>query len=492
MMIPKPLSTLAAILIALPLSVWASQAASASYNVTKLRDLLGSSSNTQYEVGMRLPNTSFDIPPSWAGNIPVSNRSGESRHIYFWMFPATEGVGEDDILFWMNGGPGCSSLSSMMGENGPLKFDYETFEAEPLNQTWTKLANVVWLDQPAGTGFALGEPKNQSMREVAQDFYGFLTNFYETFPKVQGKRLWIGGESFGGKFVPYLADEVYRHEEQNKRLGIQLQGVNINDPLFAPNAVTKELSVIETTLMHAKVLNLSDAQVAELEKMGEQNGVRHYVRDHLHYPPQGLLPIPAQLNTSFSPYKHVESMLRENNPCVSPFYILNDRCHPDALGMNMSTEKSNTDNYFNNVPHVKTYIHAPENRTWIQCSTVEPFKLMKNAKDQYPVPDVLARVVEKSRRTVVQHGTYDMVVLYHGTSLALQNMTWGGQQGFQHAPTRKLDTGGDHDVYYTSERNLTYFIVHKAGHMVPTFAPDASFRMVQYWLGQRSLDQDSA
>lgn len=120
------------------------------------------------------------------------------------------------------------------------------------------------------------------MREVAQDFYGFLTNFYETFPKVQGKRLWIGGESFGGKFVPYLADEVYRHEEQNKRLGIQLQGVNINDPLFAPNAVTKELSVIETTLMHAKVLNLSDAQVAELEKIGEQNGVRHYVRDHLH------------------------------------------------------------------------------------------------------------------------------------------------------------------------------------------------------------------
>lgn len=143
MMIPKPLSTLAAMLIALPLSVWASQAASASYNVTKLRDLLGSSSNTQYEVGMRLPNTSFDIPPSWAGNIPVSNRSGESRHIYFWMFPATEGVGEDDIIFWMNGGPGCSSLSSMMGENGPLKFDYETFEAEPLNQTWTKLANVV-------------------------------------------------------------------------------------------------------------------------------------------------------------------------------------------------------------------------------------------------------------------------------------------------------------------------------------------------------------
>ena len=455
----------------------------ATYNVTRLRGLLGSDSTVKYEVGMRLPNVSFDIPPSWAGNLPVSNRSDESRHIYFWMFPATETRGEDDIMFWMNGGPGCSSLSSTLGENGPLRFNPDTFEAEPVDQSWTKLSNMVWVDQPSGVGFSEGEAKNQSMREVAQDFYGFLVNFYRTFPKVQGKRLWIGGESFAGKFIPFMADEIYQNEAQNKLLRIDLHGININEPLFAPNVITKELTAVEFGLQHAELLNFSDAQIQQLEQIGIQNGVRHFTRDNLHYPPKGHLKIPKELNLTFSPYNHMKAIIQENNACASPFYIINKRCSPDALGMNMTTEESNPHNYFNDVPGVKEYIHAPLNKTWMQCSTAEAFHVMKYAGNQYPVPDVLSRVVEKSKHTVVQHGTYDMVVLYHGTALALQNMTWNGQQGFTNPPSNKLHSKGGVTVFYVSERNLTYFVVPKAGHMVPTTSPEASFHMAKYWLG---------
>lgn len=463
---------------------------SPSYDVKRLRSMLGSESSKKYEVGMRLPNTSFDIPPSWAGNIPVSNNTNETRHLYFWMFPATGDVGHDDLMFWMNGGPGCSSLSSMIGENGPLKFDYETFEAKPIEQTWTKLANIVWLDQPAGTGFALGEPKNQSMREVAQDFYGFLRNFYEAFPKVRGKRLWIGGESFAGKMVPFLADEVYRHEEENKKAGIDLRGINVNDPLFAPNPVTKDLPAVEYGLAHAAQINLTAEQVAELQRIGKENGVEHFVRDNLHYPPKGPLKIPKELNTTLSPHKQLQNMIRKNNPCTSPFYIMNHKCHPDAMGMNVTKEKSNAHNYFNLLPEAKKYINAPVNVTWVQCSKAKPFETMKNAKTGYPVPEVLSRVIEKSERSVVQHGTYDMIVLYNGTALVLQNMTWHGKQGFQNPPTHKLPSTGDHEVHYQSERGLTFFIVHKAGHMLPTYAPEASFRMVQHLLGQKQLDDE--
>lgn len=482
---------LAACLALVPTNAFGSQETSnISYNVTKLRSLLGSSSTKKYEVGMRLPNVSFDIPPSWAGNLPVSNRSDEPRHLYFWMFPATEKRGEDDLIFWMNGGPGCSSLSSTLGENGPVKFNSDTFEAEPVPQTWTKLANMVWLDQPSGVGFSEGEAKNQSMREVAQDFYGFLVNFYQAFPKVQGKRLWIGGESFAGKFIPFMADEVYRNEEQNKLLGIDLQGININEPLFAPNIITKELTAVEYGLQHAKLLNFTDAQIQQLEQIGVENGIRHFVRDNLHYPPKGHLEIPQALNVTFSPYSHMKALIQENNPCASPFYIINRRCSPDALGMNMTTEKSNPHNYFNDVPGVKEYIHAPPNRTWMQCSTAEAFHVMKYAGNQYPVPDVLSRVVEKSKHTVVQHGTYDMVVLYHGTSLALQNMTWNGRQGFENPPSNKLHSNGDVTVHYVSERNLTYFIVPRAGHMVPATSPEAAFHMAMYWLGRSSEEEE--
>lgn len=76
-----------------------------------------------------------------------------------------------------------------------------------------------------------------------------------------------------------------------------------------------------------------------------------------------------------------------------------------------------------------------------------------------------------------------MVVLYHGTALALQNMTWNGQQGFTNPPSNKLHSKGGVTVFYVSERNLTYFVVPKAGHMVPTTSPEASFHMAKYWLG---------
>lgn len=473
------------------IQAWAEckQSNATEYDVVKLRSRLGSYSTKKYEVGLRLPNVSFDLPPSWAGNIPVSDRPRESRHIYFWMFPATGDVGHDDVVLWMNGGPGCSSVSSMLGENGPMAFDPETFAPKRQPQSWTKLANIVWLDQPAGTGFALGEPKNQSMTEVAQDFYGFLRNFYQEFPKLRGKRLWVGGESFGGKFVPFIADEIYKHEHENKKLGICLQGVNINDPLFAPNPITKELPSVEYGLHHADVLNFTQHQKQQLEQIGEQNGIRHFVRDHLHYPPRGHLTIPQQLNLSFSPYKHLQKLIRANNPCMSPFYILNKRCHLDALGMNATTEKSSENNYFNKIPGLKRYIHAPENVSWTQCSQAQPFKTMKNAKTDYPVPDVLARVIEKSTRTVVQHGTYDLIVLYPGTALALQNMTWHGQQGFQHPPRHKLMTNGKPEGFYQSERNLTFVVLDKAGHMLPTYAPGASFRLLQYWIGQKTLEE---
>lgn len=460
-----------------------------TYDEPKLRAILGSNDTKKFEVGMRLPNTSFDIPPSWAGNLPVSNKSDETRNIYFWMFPATGDVGHDDVVFWMNGGPGCSALSSLMGENGPLSFDPVTYVAKPAPQTWTKLANIVWIDQPAGTGFALGAAKNQSMEEVAEDFNGFLLNLYKTFPKLHGKRMWIGGESFAGKFVPFMADQIYKNETENKAAGMDLQGILITDPLFAPNVVTKDVGAVEFGLSHAKLLNFTQEQVQELEQIGEQNGISTFMRDNLVYPPKGPIQLPKQLNASFSPYKHLQKILRKNNPCTSPYYILNKACSVDALGMNATVEKSSATNYFNNMTGVKEFIHAPTNVSWMQCASDKPFKTMKNAKTGYPVPEVLSRVIEKSNRTMVGHGTYDFVVLYNGTALALQNMTWHGKQGFQSPPKQKLLTNGQEEGYYQTERGLTFFVLEKAGHMLPRYAPGASFRLLEYLLGQKTLEQ---
>jgi carboxypeptidase D len=71
--------------------------------------------------GSAIPEVKFDIGPSWAGLLPISNKTGETRQVYiwvsrlggvliasvqlfFWFFPPGPEGSLDDLIFWTNGG----------------------------------------------------------------------------------------------------------------------------------------------------------------------------------------------------------------------------------------------------------------------------------------------------------------------------------------------------------------------------------------------------
>lgn len=56
------------------------------------------------------------------------------------------------ILVWLNGGPGCSSSNGLSKENGPLLFPGDSSSSKNKLCSWTKLANVLYIDQSVGTG----------------------------------------------------------------------------------------------------------------------------------------------------------------------------------------------------------------------------------------------------------------------------------------------------------------------------------------------------
>jgi carboxypeptidase D len=136
---------------------------------------------------------------SYAGLLPAAANTTSLRNsLYFWFFPSSSSnpFASNELVIWLNGGPGCSSLEGLIQENGPFLWQSGTYAPQRNPFSWTNLTNVVYVDQPIGTGFspaAEGEPESIVDQErVARDFGVFWRNFVGVFG-VQGRKIYLTG-----------------------------------------------------------------------------------------------------------------------------------------------------------------------------------------------------------------------------------------------------------------------------------------------------------
>lgn len=90
-------------------------------------------------------------------------------------------------IIWLNGGPGSSSQLGNFLELGPLliKRTSTNVQIVPNDFSWVKKYNVLFVDQPVGTGLSYADVNTPgsfatSMDEVANDFYYALNQLYNT------------------------------------------------------------------------------------------------------------------------------------------------------------------------------------------------------------------------------------------------------------------------------------------------------------------------
>ena len=61
--------------------------------------------------------------------------------------------------------------------------------------SWSKKYNMLYIDQPAGTGFSSGV-YDYGENGVQIDFYAFLQEFYKNLPQYKNNSLYITGEKY--------------------------------------------------------------------------------------------------------------------------------------------------------------------------------------------------------------------------------------------------------------------------------------------------------
>jgi carboxypeptidase D len=63
---------------------------------------------------------------------------------------------------------------------------------------------MLYVDQPVGTGFSIGTITAKSQLDVSKAFLSWFKNFETTFG-ITNHKIFITGESYAGRYVPYIA-----------------------------------------------------------------------------------------------------------------------------------------------------------------------------------------------------------------------------------------------------------------------------------------------
>lgn len=93
------------------------------------------------------------------------------------------------------------------------------------------VANVLFLESPAGVGFSYSDNTSDYTvgdKKASIDSYIFLRNWLERFPEYKARDFFITGESYAGHYIPQLADLIHSKNKKSKNhKRINLKGIAV-------------------------------------------------------------------------------------------------------------------------------------------------------------------------------------------------------------------------------------------------------------------------
>uniref|UniRef100_A0A8C1PJP3 Carboxypeptidase n=1 Tax=Cyprinus carpio TaxID=7962 RepID=A0A8C1PJP3_CYPCA len=388
----------------------------------------------------------------------------DNKHLHYWFVESQKDPAGSPVVLWLNGGPGCSSLDGLLTEHGPFLVR---------NQS-ASLFNPTDVSQ---------------LTSVATNNYLALKEFFRLFPEFSKNEFFLTGESYGGIYIPTLAEIVMEDSSINLQgiaVGNGLSSYELNDNSLVYFAYyhgllgTSLWNDLQTFCCKDGACNFYDNQdvncstsLTTVQVIVYQSGLNMY---NLYAPCAGGV----QQRVSFENGQFVIRDLghnfvnhpwsKEQNEKLRGVVSLlkSSRLDPPCTNSTPSTL------YLNN-PQVKSALHiSPGALDWVICSAevnLNYNRLFMDVKKQY-----LKLLGALKYRVLVYNGDVDMACNFLGDEWFVESL----QQEVQVQRRPWIYFNGETQQiggFVKEFTNIAFLTVKGSGHMVPTDKPIAAFTM---------------
>jgi len=378
-----------------------------------------------------------------AGFFEVNQQYG--AHLYYYFVESSNSPKTDPTVLWLQGGPGCSSLFGAFVENGPLIIDANgNFHQN--NYSWTAKANMLYIDQPVGSGYSYVENSDgyvSTEKTMAIELYSALTQFFTLYPQYNSN-FYVFGESYAGKYIPSLCHYILKQNQNKPKVFINLKALAMGDGWVDPYYQTGSYAPY---LYMNGLINDVELQLAQM--------------DYIAY--KAL--IDAELYDLADDAGNILLTFLAGDLDVYDIRYTNGD-PTDPLAAALAT--------YLNTPVVQKLMNAG-NQAWTMCGDDAYFGLMGDIEQSVAnlLPDLLANYPVMN-----YNGNMDLICNYLGTNEWTQNIGWPGQQAYNTAANHTWSVDGKAAGYYKNGGNLTHLIVYGAGHMAPFSQPKSTQNML--------------
>jgi len=375
----------------------------------------------------------------YSGLIPITNKG----FLFYWLFESRKDPTNDPLVIWLSGGPGCSSSLALFTENGPYTINDDlSLNSNPYS--WNNIANLLFIDQPLGTGFSIGKELEKDQVGLGQNFYTFLIEFLEIFPQYKKRPLYITGESYAGHYIPVIASEIVR----NKNSDLNLKGIAIGNGWVDP------YNQVRSYAKFAYQKGLIDrTEYNEYQK--DYEACKHLLQTDNYE--LGLLSCLVTTNRIIG------------NPARFNYYDIRKPCIGTLCYDFTLIER------FLNQPDVRKILRVPET-TWFTCNMMVNQALFLDNMRSYSKE--VALLLESKIEVLIYSGDKDFICNYIGSEVWTNSLQWSGKSHFSSKIYKNYEKYGQ----YKSYNGFIFLIMYDSGHMVPMDQPEAAVNMLQRFI----------